>query len=73
MDQFHFELNKLEEQIKVTSTKYDFCLSKVLDQYLKSEDDFDFLHKACDGVKGELSNLMRKYEKFDQINKIILD
>ena len=73
MDLFNFELNKLEEQLKITSIKYDFCLSKVLDQFLKSEDDFDFLHRPCDGHKNELSQLMKKYAKLDQKNKIILE
>lgn len=73
MDKFHFELNRFEEELRMTSTKYDFCLSKVLDKYLNSDDDFDFLHKPCDGIKNELSQLMDKYQKFDQINKTILD
>ena len=73
MDQFNFELNKIEEQMKLTSIKYDFCLSKVLEQYLKSDDDFDFLHKPCDVHKKEISKLMKEYVKFDQKNKNILE
>ena len=63
MDDKTFQIKNIEFHLKQTSQNYDKCVSKAIKQFIDSEMDFSELVKPCEPLKGNLDNLMKKYDE----------
>lgn len=66
MDDKTFEIKNVEFHLKQISSKYEECVSKVLKEFLETNEDFTKLSKKCENLRTNLADLFNKYEELNK-------